>query len=207
MKLLFTIVIAALTAGGLYYAISQRQPADVYALPVSDTYQRLRTADLMPGGKSFFGMMAFSSAGDGRDTVTWTGDYSHSHRSCKIDMAPWVEDPAKTKLVVTCAGGALSDGAAAGMAHNMFRAAVIEKIDSTLEGRPFDEQLARGSTASGWPDDGVDGSLATARKNAIEMSREAARMQNELKEQERAAKKQAEWDAFNGGPAADDFGQ
>ena len=86
--------------------------------------------------------------------------------------------PAKASLRALLLATALCSGmagAAAGMVHNMMRNAYIERVDATLTGRPFDKQLAVGSTASGWPDDGIDGSLATAQVKALKMDAEMRR--------------------------------
>ncbi len=195
VKLVSGFVLISLGLLGAYLFAFPR-PADVYALTVAETYDRLAKAELMPGGKSFYGTMQFSTLGNRRDTITWQGQSSHAMRSCKLQLAPWEKDADKTRVTVTCKGGGVSDGAAAGMAHNLFRNAVIERIDSTLDGRAYDKSLAMGSTASGWPGDGVDGSLGTATKNAITMARDVAAMQKEADEAERRRKEQAEWDSY-----------
>ena len=195
MKFISGGLFVAMAMAALYF-FAVRSPSDVYAMPVDQAYDRLAEADLMPGGRSFYGRLDFSTRGNGRNSISWNGTTSHASRSCEIGLAPWDGDEGKTLVTVTCSGGGIGDGAASGMAHNLFRNAVIEKIDSTLEQRPYDERLARGATASGWPGDGVDGSLATARDRAIEMSQEAARMQSAFEEDQRAAAEQAEWDSF-----------
>ncbi len=195
MKLLAAGVLAAIAAASFYFFVDRR-PADVYAMPVGEAYNRLNQADLMQDGKSFIGTMQFNATGNGRDSVSWNGTTSHANRTCKIGLAPWAEDAGQTKVTVNCSGGAVSDGAAAGMAHKFFRFAVIEKVDSTLVGRPYDEARSHGSTAAGWPGDGVDGSLATAQSNAIGMMQDAAKAQRQVEQEESTRKEQAKWDEF-----------
>ncbi len=195
MKLLAAGVLAAIAAACFYFFVDRR-PADVYTMPVAEAYERLSHADLMRDGQSFVGTMQFTSSGNGRDSVSWNGTTSHANRTCKIGLAPWSEDERQTKVSVNCSGGAVSDGAAAGMAHKFFRFAVIEKVDSTLVGRLYDEARSHGSTAAGWPGDGVDGSLATAQSNAIGMMQDAARAQREMEQEDRVRKEEAKWDEF-----------
>jgi len=76
------------------------------------------------------------------------------------------EDADKTRVAVNCDGGSAGSGAAAGMEHAMIRNRVIEMVDATLKGRPFNPALASGATAARChrrmgADDAADRRLAT----------------------------------------------
>ncbi len=196
MKLLVGGGFVAVAAVLLYVFVEQK-PADVFDMPVKDAYAKLTQVDFGPlseGQKVLNTVNRIS--GNGQNRVTWTQQGDMARFECAIDLAPLPDDAAKTHVKVTCEGGGAGDGAAAGMVHNMHRNGVIERIDATLTGRPFDRAKI-GSTASRWPGDGVDGSLATAQKEALQMSHDMAKMEREMKAQ-------AASDAFNGG-SADDY--
>lgn len=189
--------IAAAVATGTY-AFLNRQPADVYSMPVEQVYGKLAAVRARGGDGTFIGAATISASGNGKDVVHWTSTAPHSARECTLKLARHQSDAAKTHVSVTCRGGSLSDGAAAGMAHNLFRNAIIEKLDSTLNGRPFDPRRSMGATAASWPDDGVDGSYGTAVKQAIRMQNDFAEMDRRSREAEREESRQREWDEFNG---------
>jgi hypothetical protein len=173
------IVMAVGTVATLGYVVGTRQPADVYAMPMNEVYAKLVKVDFgPPEGAEDVLHTKKTARGNGSNRVTWTQIGDMAAFECKMDLAPLPDDAAKTHVTVTCGGGGAGDGAAAGMVHNMMRNAYIERVDATLTGRPFDKQLAVGSTASGWPDDGVDGSLATAQVKALEMDAEMRRQSN-----------------------------
>lgn len=189
MKLLFGGVLVAVTAGLLYVFVDQK-PADVFDMPVNAAYAKLQQVDFGPlseGQKVLHTVNKVS--GNGSNQLTWTQTGDMARFSCKIDLAPLPENAARTHVQVTCEGGGAGDGAAAGMVHNMHRNSVIERIDATLTDRAYDPARI-GSTASRWPGDGVDGSLATAQKEALTMSQDFARMEREAEAQKRS-------DAFN----------
>ncbi len=159
-------------AAGLLYVFVDQKPADVYDMPVNQAYGLLTSVDF---GESS-GSVQRTSTGNGSNKVTWHTRGSHVGRSCELALAPFEGNAAQTHVTVTCQGGGAGEGAASGMAHNMHRDGVIERVDATLTGRAYDSARA-GSTASRWPSDGVDGSYGTAVATAIEMDREVREMQ------------------------------
>ena len=166
-------------AAGLLYIFVDQKPADVYDMPVQNAYALLVNpdfGDLSDGAKALNTQR--SAVGNGRDKVTWRTSGSHSRRECALQLAPFEGDASRTHITVTCQGGGAGEGAAAGMAHNMHRNRVIERVDATLTGRPFDPQRV-GSTASRWPGDGVDGSYAGAVNSAMQMDMEMKKMEAE----------------------------
>jgi hypothetical protein len=186
-------------AGGLIYYFVDQKPADVYDMPVGQAYSLLYNVKYEPLTE---GQVAAeierSTSGNGTDTVTWETRGSHTRRSCDLKLVPFEGDAERTHVTVTCAGGGAGEGAAAGIVHNMHRNGVIERVDATLTGRPFNSQQI-GETSSRWPSDGVDGSLGGAINEAVEMDRDMRKMQREFTEMEREAIEQAELDAFNSG--------
>lgn len=186
---------------GLFYFLVEQKPADVYDMPVSDAYSLLTKVDF---GKRTEGEQAaqisYSSRGNGRDKVFWGISGSHTRRQCDIQLTPFEGDAARTHVAIACQGGGAGEGAAAGIAHNMVRNRMIERIDATLTGREYDVTRV-GASSSRWPGDGVDGSLGTAAGKALEMNAEMNKMQREWEAEQRAAnspeaRNQAEMDAF-----------
>lgn len=167
------------------YAWAGKGEANVYDLPVADTYAKLTSAKIEPGGQGVFGRLDTSVSGNGENVVYWRASGSHAAIRCQADLTP---EGNQTKIAAYCDGGAAGSGAATGMLMGMKRKRLIEHIDSTLEGRPYDSQLALGSTAALWPADvrQPDGSFGTAVNDAIKMDRD---MRQGMKEFEKEAKK------------------
>jgi hypothetical protein len=100
-------------------------------------------------------------------SVTWVTDYAHSYYECTAYLAP--EGPARTSVNVGCsdknapAKFAMAEAIVNEMAGeakaqlpvanslNGVRNRYIELVDSTLDGRSFDDARAR-SQVMGWPD-------------------------------------------------------
>ena len=165
-------------AGAAVYFFAKPQPADDYVMPVQNAYAKLSSVKITPSSKD--GMM-FSLktdvTGNGSDKVVWSAGGSMASFRCELGLAPVEKKPDQTHVTVNCNGGSASDGAAAGMVHNMMRNRVIEMVDATLNDRPFDAYRAKGETASRWPGDGVDGSLGTAVGEALKMDAQVRQMQ------------------------------
>lgn len=169
-------------AGGAIYFFASPRPADVYAMPVDLAYAKLVDVDFGPLSEGEVALDTVKTAsGNGRDKVTWVHKGDMAYYKCNLALAPLPDDTAQTHVTVTCDGGGAGNGAAAGMAHNLFRSRIIERVDATLTDRPFDKDRA-GATASRWPGDGVDGSLGTASTEALKMNAEMRRMQRESSE-------------------------
>ena len=189
----------AALAGVLLFVFVEQKPADVYDMPVKDAYLKLSRVDFgeLTRGQKAAGI-EYSVSGNGKNTVYWTTQGSHVRQKCDLMLAPLPDDAGKTHVTVHCAGGSASAGAAAGMLHNSMRNTVIERVDATLTGRPFDKSRA-GETASRWPGDGVDGSYGTAVNTALKMDAEVRKMQRDSQEYAAERAEQAKWDAFNEG--------
>jgi hypothetical protein len=194
---------AVLVAAVLMFFFVKRQPADVYAIPVTEAYEKLNTIQFEPMGEGQKVLHTERSiTGDGPDKLIWSEHGDMAALRCELALAPLPDDAKQTHVTVNCQGGGAGEGAAAGMVHNMQRNRVIEHVDAALTGRPFDPKRIE-STASGWPGDGVDGSFTTAVSTAIKMDAETRQMEREMKRDEaqwRAAQEQTQAPATPPGP-------
>lgn len=184
-------------AGAAIYFFAAPQPADVYAMPIQEAYAKLVAVDFgeMSDGEKTLDTKKTAS-GNGTNQVTWVHRGDMAHYECVMGLRPLADDAEKTHVTVTCSGGGAGNGAAAGMAHKYFRNSIIERVDATLTGRPYDKELARGATAYRWPGDGVDGSLATATGGALKMDAEMRKMQSQSRQASSDSKpgwEKAEW--------------
>lgn len=175
LKVVVTLAFAGLLAGCA-------EP-DEYGMSRKDAYDKLMTAKIESSETGPFHRLVTTIDGNGGSEVTYDASGSMAHHACTMKLAELAAD--KTKVAVICQGGGAGDGAAAGMVHHMIRNRVIELVDATLKGRPFDPQLAEGSTAFRWPNDGVDGSIGTAAKDALKME---ADIKREIAESETQAR-------------------
>ena len=165
----FLVLIAAV----LGWAWFGRAEGNVYAMTPDQAYARLVSTKVEKG--RLFGNLETKVSGNGQSTVYWNaGGYN-----CATDIV--AEEGGKSRLTAYCGGASFSDGAAAGMLAGMHRSELIEHIDATLRGRPYDAKLASGSTAAGWPKDErqPDGSLGGAVGEAMKMQSEMAQMAKE----------------------------
>jgi len=158
---------------------------DVYAMSRDQAYKRLNAAHIEPSGDGPFFRLATTVSGNGVNEVVWDASGSMAHHKCTMTLAK--EDADKTRVAVNCDGGSAGSGAAAGMEHAMIRNRVIEMVDATLKGRPFNPALASGATAARWPGDGVDGSYVGAVAGAIKMDSD---MKRDIRDMERRDKEE-----------------
>jgi len=172
---------------------------NVYPMKVQDAYDKLVAAHIEPGGRGVFGRLDTSVSGDGSSTVYWNSSGTFASVKCEANLAPEGED--KTKITAYCGGSSMSDGAASGMVQAMHRKALIEHIDATLRGRPYDPQLAMGSTAGGWPDDPrqADASIGGAATEALKMDRDMHKMQQDYETQSAADEERERQERVNAG--------
>ena len=157
---------------------------NIYPMTPQQAYDKLVSTPIEPGGRGVFGRLDTSVSGDGSSKVTWQSSGTFASIECEANIAP--EGADKSRINAFCGGSSPSDGAASGMVQGLHRKALIEHIDSTLRGRPYDPDLARGSTAGSWPDDPrqADGSYASAATEALKMERD---MHKSIAEMEKTA--------------------
>jgi hypothetical protein len=149
---------------------------NVYAMPSQQVYDKLSSASVSWDGKGPFGKLDVSPGGDGSGTVRWSSSYGT--RFCEANIVP--EGTDKSRINVFCDGP--GEGAATGMMQAMYRSAIIEHIDATLKGRPYDRRKALGETASTWPKDPrqADGSIGAAAGEALKMDRDMHKAISEM---------------------------
>jgi hypothetical protein len=164
--------------GVLLYVFVEQRPADVYDMPMKDVYAQLIKTDLGEATAHPSMGLTTSRTGNGRDILTWKRSTAHFGQACTIKLAPFEGDANRTHVAIKCDTGSAPAGAAIGMVHNMARNQNIERIDAALTGRAYDKDRVA-STSSRWPDDGVDGSYATALKKAHEMDAEMRKLQQQ----------------------------
>ena len=172
------LLLGAAFLGVIGFAWFGRGEANVYAMAPAEAYAKLRATPIQNDGKSAFGRRDYAISGDGESKIYWNGG------QCEAEITP--EGADKSRIMAFCNGGSMSDGAAAGMVSGMQRRALIEHIDAALTGRPFDVQLAQGSTASGWPTDArqPDGSYGTMVTGALKMEQDIKQMERDYKKDE-----------------------
>ncbi|HEV2043443.1 MAG TPA: hypothetical protein VGR05_02070 [Sphingomicrobium sp.] len=176
------LLLGAAFFGVIGFAWFGRGEANVYAMAPTEVYAKLRAAPIQADGKSAFGRLDYAISGNGTSKIFWNGSGgTFASSGCEAEITP--EGTDKSRIMAFCNGGSMSDGAAAGMVSGMQRKALIEHIDATLTGRPFDVKLAAGSTASGWPSDArqPDGSYGTAVVGALKMEQEIKQMERDMK--------------------------
>jgi hypothetical protein len=163
---------------------------NLYPMTPQQAYDKLVSAPIERSGKGPFGTMDISASGDGSNTVRWGNGFV---TMCEANITP--EGTDKSRIMAYCGAG--GEGAAAGMTQALYRKAIIEHIDSTLRGRPYDRKLAYGTTAGLWPDDPrqANGSIGVAAGEALKMERDMRKDMAEMDkmadqmEAERAAKR------------------
>lgn len=178
MNMFALVGLAGVTAGLLYVFVEQK-PADVYDMPVSEVYAKLIKTDLGEAESEPSMKLNVSRTGNGKDNLTWQRSGPHFSQTCNIKLTPIAEDAERTHVAIKCKTASGPAGAGIGMLHKISRNANIERIDAALTGREYNKDHAA-STASRWPDDGVDGSYGAAVQKAHEMDAEMRETQNQV---------------------------
>jgi hypothetical protein len=139
------------------YLYTSRTPADVYPMPVNAAYARLVDVDFGPMSEGEVALDTKKTAsGNDKDVVTWVHHGDMAHYECTMWLRPLPDDTAKTHVAVSCDGGGAGDGAAAGMAKNLYRSGIVKRVDATLRGIPYVKGELGSMSVPGWPDEGVD---------------------------------------------------
>ncbi len=192
-------LLAVPVVGVLTYAWYSRAEANVYPMTADQAYAKLTTTQIEPSGQGPFGRLDTSVSGDGTSVVRWAATGAHASINCEANITP--EGSSQSRITAHCGGSSPSSGAASGMLMAMNRKALIEHIDSTLRGRPYDFKLAQGATASQWPDDPrqPDGSFGTAAAQALEMERDTKKMIKDMEKTTDEWREKAEQERANAG--------
>ena len=173
MKIVLFGGIAAIAAGGLYMH-GPRGEANVYSMPAAEVYSKLAAMKVEKGNFAPFGKLD-------TDVSSWDGNKvsvtaSGGRAGCTATITPVTE--ASARVDASCEGG--GEGAAAGLMITHRRNKFIELVDSTLTGRAYDTDLARGATAARWPADVIDhGTFADAVSESVEMEAETRALASE----------------------------
>jgi len=131
------LLMAGAFLGVIGYAWLSRGEANVYAMAPAEAYSKLKASPIQADGKSAFGRLSYTVSGNGESKIYWNGSGgTFATSQCEAEITP--EGADKSRIMAFCNGGSMSDGAAAGMVSGMQRKALIEHIDATLTGRPFD---------------------------------------------------------------------
>lgn len=184
-------VLVGAVGGGVYYVPSDwfSGSAAGYPLTTRDAMARLAKADLRTG-KEPFGTLEVQITKPQSNVLEYAASGSFAQISCRVELTPSGE--ARVTAATSCERTAL-DGAAASAAEDLTELAFAEYVDSVLDGRPFDEAKVRAQSAGA-----VLKNLPQMQKDALRMSREMGKMQQEW-EAEKAA------DAFHAEEAPADW--
>ena len=179
------LLLAGAFLGVVGYAWMSSGDPNVYPLSQAQVYEKLHSAKVETGNGAVFGNLSTSVSGNGDSKIYWNASGTFASNHCEAEITP--EGADKSRITAFCGGGGASDGAAAGMVSGMHRRALIEHIDATLKGRPFDKYKAQGETAARWPSDArqPDSSYGTAVAGALQMDRD---MHKSLDEFDKAEK-------------------
>ncbi len=178
---------ALIVAAAVVYIAIKPQPADEYPVSMASAYNRLAstTLDLSHGRKGPFGGLSTSVSGNGHNQIEWKAGGTFAAFDCTLNLAPLGDT--RTKVAVSCTGS--GGDAAEGLLMTMARNAVIEQVDSTLKNRAYDIELAKGATASRWPDDivhhaGIHESIGNAIRMQADIADEQRKAEQAFKDSE-----------------------
>lgn len=152
VRLLIGTALAGVFAGALLM-FSKPHQADVYAMPMATVYDKLTHASVTGGEHGVFHQGVPTMTGNGSDLVSWVGKAT----TCTFRLTP--VDAQSTKIAASCnqSGVDAENADVSSWASGELRKRVIEAVDATLTGRPYNPDRAEeGITASNWPADTVD---------------------------------------------------
>lgn len=93
MKVLAVGGFVVVAGAALYFFGGGQRPADVYNMPVADTYQKLMHAEFEPlseGAKAL--NTTHKITGNGSDKVVWLRQGDMARFQCEMALAPWEKD-------------------------------------------------------------------------------------------------------------------
>jgi hypothetical protein len=174
MKMVMLGGALAICAGGMY-ANKDRLfvPANVYQMPADALYQKLDAMEFERSSSGPMGTLDVTKHGEPGKSLTWSGTGAHAAVDCTATLVPL--DAQRTQVVTLCGGGGPSEGAAAGMVAKMLQIAMVEQVDSTLRGRPYNKQKIQMQSA---------GAMLQA---LPKMEADALKMQHDIQQQTDAA--------------------
>ncbi|PTS89796.1 hypothetical protein DBR17_02650 [Sphingomonas sp. HMWF008] len=126
---------AALLCLAALQACSAAAPANIYAATPATIFAILDQMDIPTGPQGPLGTLDITKAAVEPKSISWTGAGAHATITCTATLVPL--DPARTQVAVACHGGEAGADGAAAKASDLARIAMIEQVDSTLRGRPF----------------------------------------------------------------------
>ncbi len=126
---------AALLCLAALQACSAAAPANIYAATPATIFAILDQMDIPAGPQGPLGTLDITKAAVEPKSISWTGSSAHATITCTATLVPL--DPARTQVDVACDGGEAGADGAAAKASDLARIAMIEQVDSTLRGRPF----------------------------------------------------------------------
>ena len=162
---------ALIVAAAVVYIAIKPQPADEYPVSMASAYNRLASTTL--------------DLSHGHNQIEWKAGGTFAAFDCTLNLAPLGDT--RTKVAVSCTGS--GGDAAEGLLMTMARNAVIEQVDSTLKNRAYDIELAKGATASRWPDDivhhaGIHESIGNAIRMQADIADEQRKAEQAFKDSE-----------------------
>jgi hypothetical protein len=172
-------VFAMCVAGGWYLFSGNAAADNIYTLSVAEAQSRLARSP-MPQHYSPFGDMAYDVSKPTANQVRWTARGAHAAVICEANIELVEADQVRVRS--SCAGGGLSEGAAAGTGNDIKQIEFTEFVDSALEGRAFDQEKIKvavtATMAKNYP---------SMIKNALQMDLEMHKMKYEQEKQKAAA--------------------
>lgn len=133
MKLLALSGGAALLGCALYLAPGLGAPHDVYPAAPAAIYRVLDAMPVLSADDGPMGAHPIDKHGDHRAAITWTGG-ARGAIGCTATLSPI--GGAQTRVELRCTVAGAADPAAVARA----RIGMIEQIDATLRGRPYNPQ-------------------------------------------------------------------
>ncbi|GAC1416908.1 MAG: hypothetical protein NVSMB69_18230 [Novosphingobium sp.] len=130
--------VVAMGAVGSVYLFGFRPPPDEFALSRAQVYERLAAAPLHGKKDGVFGGIPVDVHGNGFGELHWDA----GGQACTLGLARLSD--ASTRVAVFCKG-------IDSLSAEHLRDRVIEQVDATLTGRPFDPRKADGATSYRWP--------------------------------------------------------
>ncbi len=128
----------ALGAVGSVYLVGFRPPPDEFALGRAQAYQRLATAPLRSKKDGVFRGIPVNVHGNGLGDLHWDA----GGQACTLGLTRLSD--ISTRVAVSCTG-------IDSLSAEHLRDRVIEQVDATLTGRPFDPRKADGASSYRWP--------------------------------------------------------
>ncbi|MBK8628914.1 MAG: hypothetical protein IPN84_01510 [Sphingomonadales bacterium] len=174
-EIIFGAVALGIVGVGVYKGAPATSAPDVYEMTQAEAVEKLTSKAIPKSSQAFsgpFGTMDVVTHTPSPDKITWSASGDHAAALCEVTLTP--VETTHVRVVTECGSEAPSAGVTGGALNDIISVSMIEFVDSTLEDRPFNENVVMAASTAAFAK-----RYPTMVKDAVQMDMEMRKMQQE----------------------------